>query len=71
MHDNLVGWTCLSSTCSDEGSRGALSFPAAPGDYSTNSVVPAEQITLEMEEREYGIWLNKIASVGIKLGPSF
>jgi len=71
MYDNLVGWTCLKSTCTEEGFGKAFSFPASPGDYSSNSMVPAKQITLEMEEGEYRIWLNKIASVGIKLGPSF
>jgi len=71
MYDNVVGWTCLNSTCNEEDSRKALFFPASPGDYSSNSVVPDEQITLEIEENEYRIWLNKIASVGITLGPSF
>jgi hypothetical protein len=37
----------------------------------SNSVVSAKQVTLEMEEGEYLLWLNKTASAGIKVGPSF
>ena len=54
-----------------QGYRKDQYFPASPGDYSTNSVLAAQPITVEMEENEYQIWLNKMASGGIKLGSSF
>jgi hypothetical protein len=71
MRDNLVGWTCWKSSCAQEGYRKDQSFPASPEDYSTNMVVTARQITFDMENNEYQVWLNKLASVGIALGPSF
>jgi hypothetical protein len=71
MHDNLIGWTCWSSSCSQSGYRKDQSFPASPGDYSTNSVLAAQPITLEMENNEYQFWLNKMVSAGIPVGPAF
>jgi hypothetical protein len=71
MHDNVIGWTCWQSSCAQAGYRKDEFFPAAPGDYSTNSVVAVRQITLEMENNEYQIWLGKITSAGIRIGPSF
>ena len=71
MRDNLIGWTCWQSSCAQEGYRKDQFFPAAPADYSTNSVVAARQITLDMENNEYQVWLNKMASAGIAVGPSF
>jgi Bacterial Ig-like domain (group 2) len=70
MHDNLIGWTCWTSSCSQSGYRKDQSFPASPGDYSANTVV-AQPITPTMENNEYQIWLNKTASAGIAVGPSF
>ena len=71
MHDNLIGWTCWTSSCSQEGAI-ARTNPSltSPGDYSTNSVLPAQPITLNMEDNEYQIWLNKTVSAGITVGPS-
>ena len=71
MHDNLIGWACWNSACSQSGYRKDQSFPASPGDYSTNSVLAAKPITPEMENNEYQIWLNKTASAGISVGPAF
>ena len=71
MHDNLIGWTCWTSSCSQSGYRKDQSFPASPGDYSTNSVLEAQPITPEMENNEYQIWLNKMASASIAVGPAF
>ncbi len=71
MHDNLIGWACWNSACSQSGYRKDQSFPASPGDYSTNSVLAAQPITPEMENNEYQIWLNKTASAGIAVGPAF
>jgi hypothetical protein len=71
MHDNLAGWTCWSASCAQQGYRQDQYFPVSTGDYSSNSVVSAKQITREMEESEYSIWMNKVASAGIKVGPSF
>jgi hypothetical protein len=71
MRDNLIGWACWSSSCSQAGYRKDQFFPASPGDYSNNSVLAAQPITLDMENNEYQLWLNKIASAGIAVGPSF
>jgi hypothetical protein len=71
MHDNLIGWACWTSSCSQSGYRSDQSFPESQGDYPTNSVLAAQPITPEMENNEYRIWLNKIASAGIAVGPSF
>ena len=38
MHDNLIGWTCWTSSCSQSGYRKDQSFPAAPR-LSANTVV--------------------------------
>jgi hypothetical protein len=71
MRDNLIGWTCWQSSCAPGGYRNDSFFPAAPADYSTNSAVAPRQITLDMENSEYQLWLNKMASGGITVGPSF
>jgi hypothetical protein len=71
MRDNLVGWTCWKSSCAQGGYRKDQFFPASPADYSTNSVVETRQITLEMENNEYQVWVNKMTSAGIAVGPSF
>jgi Bacterial Ig-like domain (group 2) len=71
MHDNVIGWACWQSSCAKQGYRNDQFFPAAPADYSTNSVVAARQITFDMENSEYQVWLNKMASAGIAVGPSF
>jgi hypothetical protein len=71
MHDNVVGWTCWSSSCAAAGNRQDQYLPASPGDYSSNAVVSAKQITLDMEEGEYQIWLSKTTTAGVVVGPSF
>ena len=71
MQDNLIGWACWTSSCSQSGYRQDQSFPGSPGDYSTNSVLPPQPITPAMENNEYQIWLNKTASAGITVGPVF
>jgi hypothetical protein len=71
MHDNLAGWTCWSASCAQQGYRQDQYFPASTADYSSNTVVSVKQITLQMEDSEYSIWWNKIASAGIKVGPTF
>jgi hypothetical protein len=71
VRDNLVGWTCWSTTCSQEGYRKDQYLPAAPADYSNNSVLPATPITIDTEENEYRVWLNKTGSAGITVGPAF
>ena len=71
MRDNLIGWTCWQASCEPEGYRKDLYFPASPADYSTNSVVAARQITLDMENNEYQVWVNKMAAAGVAVGPSF
>ena len=71
MHDNLIGWTCWQSSCAQQGYRKDQFFPAAPADYSTNSVITARQITFDMENNEYQIWVNKMAAAGVAVGPSF
>jgi hypothetical protein len=71
MRDNLIGWACWQASCAKEGGRRDEFFPAAPADYSSNSVVDAREITLDMENYEYQVWRNKIASGGVSVGPSF
>jgi hypothetical protein len=71
MRDNLIGWMCWRSSCSQEGYRKDQYFPASPADYTNNSVLPATPITLDTEENEYQIWLNKTISAGITVGPTF
>ena len=71
MHDNLIGWTCWSASCAAEGYRKDQYFPASPADYSTNSVVATGQITLDTENSEFQFWIEKTASAGIAIGPSF
>ena len=71
IRDNLIGWMCWQSSCAQQGYRNDQLFPAAAADYSTNSVVAARQITFDMENDEYQVWLNKMASAGIAVGPSF
>jgi hypothetical protein len=71
MRDNLIGWMCWQSSCAQEGYRKDQFFPAAPADYSTNSVVAARQITLEMENNEYQVWLNKMSAASVTVGPTF
>ena len=71
MRDNFVGWACWQSSCAQEGYRKDQFFPAAPADYSANSVVNSPRITLDMEENEYQLWREKLAAAGIAVGPSF
>jgi hypothetical protein len=71
MRDNLIGWMCWKASCLEEGYRKDQYFPASPGDYANNSVLPATPITLDTEENEYQIWLNKMVSAGITIGPIF
>jgi len=71
MRDNLIGWTCWRSSCSQEGYRKDQYFPASPSDYTNNSVLPATPITIDTEENEYQVWLNKMVSAGITVGPTF
>jgi hypothetical protein len=70
MHDNLIGWTCWSASCAAEGYRKDQYFPASPADYSTNAVLATGQI-LDMENSEYQVWVNKMATAGVAVGPSF
>jgi hypothetical protein len=71
MRDNLIGWTCWSASCAAECYRKDQYFPASPTDYSTNSVMATGQITLNVENSEYQVWMNKMAAAGIAVGPSF
>jgi hypothetical protein len=70
MHDNLIGWMCWSASCAAEGYRKDQYFPASPADYSTNAVLTTGQI-LDMENSEYQVWVNKMATAGVAVGPSF
>lgn len=71
MRDNLVGWTCWKSSCAQGGYRKDQFFPASPADYSTNSVVATRQITFNMENNEYQVWLNKLSAAAVTVGPAF
>jgi hypothetical protein len=71
MHDNLVGWTCWKSSCAQTGYRRDQFFPASPADYSANSVMAPGQITFNMENNEYQVWLNKLSADAVTIGPAF
>jgi uncharacterized protein YjdB len=71
MRDNLIGWMCWKSSCSQEGYRNDQYFPASSRDYANNFALPATPITAETEDNEYQLWLNKIISAGITVGPTF
>jgi hypothetical protein len=71
MRDNLVGWTCWKSSCARDGYRKDQFFPGSPADYSTNSVVATRQITFNMENNEYQVWLNKMSAAAVTVGPTF
>jgi hypothetical protein len=71
MRDNLVGWTCWKSACAQTGYRKDQFFPASPADYSANSVMATAQITFNMEDNEYQVWLNKLSSAAVAIGPAF
>ena len=71
MRDNVVGWTCWKSWCAQEGYRKDQFFPASPADYSANSVISTRPITPDMENSEYQVWVNKMATAGVTVGPSF
>ncbi len=70
MHDNVIGWTCWTSSCAQDGYRKDQYFPVSPSDYSNNSLIPTQPITFNMEENEYQVWMNKMASAGITVGPT-
>jgi Bacterial Ig-like domain (group 2)/Chitobiase/beta-hexosaminidase C-terminal domain len=71
MRDNLVGWACWKASCAQEGYRKDQFFPATPADYTSNSVLAGGPVTLNTENYEYQVWLNKISAAGIEVGPSF
>ena len=71
MHDNLVGWMCWQAACESNAFRNDAYLPSAPRDYSINTRMATEVITLNMEQSEYALWLNKLASNGMSVGPSF
>ncbi len=71
MRDNVIGWMCWEAGCATHGNRMDARFPASPADYSSNSLLPSRPITLESEEEEYRLWLNKIGSAGVSIGPAF
>jgi hypothetical protein len=70
MHDNIVAWNCWNSSCSNLGYRRDQYFPASPGDYSNNSVL-SQPPTLETVEQEYLLWLDKMSSSSVSVGPRF
>ncbi len=71
MRDNLVGWMCWKTSCAQTGYRMDQLFPASPADYSANSVIAAGQITFNMENNEYQVWLDKVSSAAVAVGPTF
>lgn len=71
MHDNIAGWECWSGSCVGEGYRRDLYLPASPADYANNAAIKASEITPAMEEGEYQLWLRKVSSAGVQVGPAF
>jgi Bacterial Ig-like domain (group 2)/Chitobiase/beta-hexosaminidase C-terminal domain len=71
MHDNTIGWMCWQSSCAQEGYRRDKYFPVSPADYDANAALATGLVTLETENNEYQVWMNKMAAAGISVGPEF
>jgi hypothetical protein len=71
MHDNVVGWSCWNTACASVGFRNDQYFPAAPSDYSANSVITDPQVTRDLENNEYQVWQDKLSANAVTIGPSF
>jgi hypothetical protein len=69
MYSNTVGWMCWAARCAWDGYRNDEYFPNNSGYYSTNQSISANPITLQAENSEYSIWLAKISSNAMVVGP--
>ena len=69
MYSNTVGWMCWAARCAANGYRNDEYFPNDSSDYSTNTSIAANPITLQAENNEYTTWLQKIASNQMVVGP--
>jgi Ricin-type beta-trefoil lectin domain/Bacterial Ig-like domain (group 2) len=69
MYGNTVGWMCWAARCAWDGYRNDAYFPDDNSYYYTNPSISANPITLKAENREYSIWLAKISSNGMVVGP--
>jgi hypothetical protein len=69
MYGNTVGWMCWAARCAWDGYRNDEYFPYNNSYYYTNQSISANPITLQAENSEYSIWLAKIGSNGVVVGP--
>jgi hypothetical protein len=69
MYGNTAGWMCWAARCAWDGYRADEYFPNNNSYYSTNQSIFANPITLQAENSQYSIWLAKIASNGMVVGP--
>ena len=69
MDSNTVGWMCWASRCASNGYRNDEYFPDNNGDYSSNTSITTNPITLQVEANEYSTWLAKIAANNMTVGP--
>ena len=69
MYSNTVGWMCWAARCAANGYRNDEYFPNDSSDYSTNTTIAANPITLQAENNEYTTWLQKIAFNQMVVGP--
>jgi hypothetical protein len=70
MYNNSVGWMCWAARCAWDGYRADEYFPNNNSYYSTNQSISANPITLALENSEYSIWLTKLGSNGMVVGPT-
>jgi len=69
MHDNTVGWMCWAARCAWDGYRADEYFQYSGGDYSANHTIRANPITLQMQANEYNVWMAKLSTGRVAVGP--
>jgi ricin-type beta-trefoil lectin protein len=70
MNNNVVGWMCWAARCAWDGYRADEYFPHNNSDYYANQTIPANPISLSLEEKEYETWEAKVSANSITVGPS-
>ena len=71
MYSNSIGWMCWRPACISNGHRNDMYLPLNSNDYSRNSPIPANPISLTMEEDEYQAWQQKTQGKAVTIGPTF
>jgi hypothetical protein len=70
MHGNTVGWMCWALRCGWDGYRNDEYFPDDNNYYYTNQSIFTNPIPPRAEKREYALWLAKVNSNGMVVGPT-